>query len=230
MSYRDELDAAQNRADALEKQLKDAKQELALVKRDDPQALIAAGDSALDRAAEPDTASRKWLGAPLSLKFERSIDGVLPDSAYGEIVDAIHLQLGQSGTFTTIKGSFSWNSMGSQKNTLAFTNVYISSRRGKTVIRVEQQLGNLAGALYGGVGGGVGGGGLMAPLAPVFFAPWLIAITVPLWLGGWYAACRKMYRGSARKRAKKLEELTDELAEVAAYAIKEAEEGEATAE
>lgn len=221
MSYRDELDAAQRRADALERQLAETRQELALVKRDAP-GLVRGGQDALDRAAPPATASRRWLGAPLALSFERVVEGELPESAYGEIVDAIHMHLGQTGTFTTIKGSFSWNSLGSQKNTLAFTNVYISSRRGKTTVRVEQQLGNLAGALYGGVGGGVGGGAIMAPLAPVFFAPWLVAITVPAWLAGWYWGLRRMYRGSARKRAIKLEKLIDELVEVATQCIAEA--------
>jgi len=219
VSYRDDLDAAQNRAEALEKQLDEAKRELALVKRDGT--ALQTGETALERASEPGGASQAWLGAPLTLHFERRLDGELPEAAYGEIVDTIHMQLGQAGTFTTIKGSFSWNSTGSQKNTIAFTNVYISSRRGKTVIRVEQQLGNLAGALYGGVGGGVGGGAIIAPLAPVFFAPWLVAVTIPLWLGGWYWACRRLYRGSARKRAAKLERLADTLAEVAHEAIAE---------
>ncbi len=222
VSYRDELDAAQNRADALEKELAEAKKQLALVKRDPDQGLVAEGDTALDRAAEPDSATRKWLGAPTTLKFERKLEGELPEDAYAEIVDAIHMQLGHAGTFTTMKGSFAWNSTGNQKNTLAFTNVYISSRRGKTVIRVEQHLGNLAGALYGGVGGGVGGGAIMAPLAPVFFMPWLTAITVPVWLAGWYWGCRRLYKNSARKRARKLEKLTDEIEDVARLAIQDA--------
>lgn len=227
MSYRDELDAAQSRAEALEKELAEAKRELALVKYEGAAPAQREGETALDRAAEPGTASRRWLGAPLKLTFERHVDGELPELAYGEIVDAIHLELSQTGTFTTIKGSFSWNSTGNQKNTLAFTNVYISSRRGKTTIRVEQTLGNLAGSLYGGVGGGVGGGAIMAPLAPVFFAPWLVAVTIPVWLGGWYWACRRLYRNSAKKRAAKLERLADTVAEVAETAIAEAAEAAA---
>jgi hypothetical protein len=209
MTYRDDLEAAQSRIVALEKELDE--------ERSKSQALVKAksGPSALVRSASGSSSAQKWLGAPTKLELERELEGELPESAHTELVECIRRKVETVGTTTVLPGSLAWSAGTHHKSTGPFVNVYISWRDSKTIIRVDDKLGNLAGALYGGIGGGVGGGGIMLPIAAAFVSPWLLPITIPAWLGANYVVCRRLYRASSSKRAERLEQLLDELAEIA---------------
>lgn len=219
MAYRDELDAAQARAEALEKQLTDARQELALVKGEaSSQALVQSGktgDRALARSELESPASRRWLGAPTQLGFSRTLAGEIPETAHTELIEKIRMTVQNVGSTTVLPGSLAWGALVAQNQAGPNVNVYISYRDGQTNIRAEQKLGNLAGGIFGGVGGGVGGGGIAAPIMLSMVSPFLVPVGIGAWLGGTYWACRKLYKSRAEHHATRLERLVDELAEIA---------------
>lgn len=228
MSYRDDLDATRARADALERELAEARQTIARLEGDTALATVDRGGlavrnaAALDRLSASGPAAHTWLAGPTRLGHERVIDGELPEASYTEVVETIRRAVGEPGSTSMLPGSLTWTSNALPNSTGPHLNVYISVRHGRTTIRVDEKLGHLAGLIYGAVGGGVGGGGIMLPIAAAFVNPLLLAVTLPVWLGGTYLACRKLYRNRAGARARRLEALLDELAALAAREIEAA--------
>lgn len=223
MAYRDDLDASQARVAALEAELAEARAEIDKLEGKAPsQALVKVGDQALatSRAAHP--TSSKWLGAPANLKLVREVPGEVPESAYSELVETIRRALRNVGTVSVLPGSLAWSANTPGNGVGPFVDVYFTIRDGKTSIHIDEKLSNLAGGIFGGVGGGVGVGGLMAPIATMWITPLLVPFAIPLWLGGTYYACRKIYRNRARARARKLGKLLDDLVEISERRIAEA--------
>lgn len=219
MTYRDDLDAAQARVASLERELQQARAELDESKST---ALVPVGHTALATTGEESTAATRWLGAPTKLELTRVIDGEIPDGAHTELVECIRVAMGNVGTTTVLPGSLAWAAIANQGGMGPFANIYITYRDGKTSVRADEKTGNLAGAIFGGIGGGVGGGGIMAPIAAAWITPLLLPITIPLWLGGTYWACRRFYKKGVAKRRVKLETLVDDLADIARKHIERA--------
>jgi len=207
MAYRDDLDAAQARVDALELELKQTRRELALVR--------AGGDGVLARGASGAPSAPRWLGGPVELSFSREIEGEVPAAAHTELVEQIRLAIGNAGTTTVLPGSLAWSSTVGANSLTPAVSVYVTARRGRTTIRAEQKLGALIGGVYGGVGGGVGGGAIMLPVAAAVISPFLVPVAIGAWLGGVYGLCRRIYRGRAQRHATRLEKLVDDLARIA---------------
>lgn len=218
MSYRDDLDAAHARVQALEQELARTKAELAAA-RGEPRALVAVGDQALVRGAAGSPAVSRWLGAPTQLQFVRTLDGELPEAAHTELVERMREAIGAVGTTTVLPGSLAWATAPAPNTLSPAVNVYVTSRGGQTTIRAEQKMTQTLAAIFGGVGGGVGGGAIMLPGSVAFVAPWLLPVTIGVWLGGVYAAYRRLYRGRVRKHAATLEAMVDDLARIAAEHI-----------
>lgn len=223
MSYRDDLDASQARVAALETELAEARAQIDKLEGKAPsQALVKVDDQALlatSRAAHP--TSSKWLGAPASLKLERVLDGEIPESAYADLIEAIRHALRNVGTVSVLPGSLAWSANTPGNGVGPFVDVYFTIRDGQTTIHIDEKLGNLAGGIFGGVGAGVGIGGLMAPISTLWIAPILVPFAIPLWLGGTYVACRKLYRNRAKARVKKLDTLLERLVAISERRIAE---------
>lgn len=207
MTYRDDLDAAQARVEALEHELVQTRKQLALVK--------SGGQDAVVRGNPGGTAAPRWLGGPVELAFSREIDGEVPAEAHTELVERIRVAIGNAGTTTVLPGSLAWVSAVAPNSLAPAVSVYVTARRGRTTIRAEQKLGALVGGVYGGVGGGVGGGAIILPIAAGAISPFLVPVAIVAWLGGVYGLCRRIYRGRSRKHAVRLEALVDDLAEIA---------------
>jgi hypothetical protein len=218
VSYRDELDAAHARIAALETDLARTQRELteakggALVK-------VSGGDQALVRGNAGGQAAPRWLGAPAQLRFERELDGECPADAHTEMIELMRRAFGVAGTTTVLPGSLAWSIAGGQNNLTPTVNIYVTARRGKTKLTLEQRLGQTIGAIYGGVGGGVGGGGVALPIAAAMLSPFAVPVALVAWFGGTYALCRRLYRGRAQVHATRLEKLLGELTEIAAEHI-----------
>lgn len=219
MTYRDDLDAAHARVASLERELSEARAEL---NKAESTALVPAGDTSLATTGEESTAAMRWLGAPTKLELTRVVEGEIPDSSHTELVECIRVAMGNVGTTTVLPGSLAWAAISHQGGMGPFANIYITYRDGQTAIRADEKMGNLAGGIFGGIGGGVGGGGIMAPIAAAWITPLLLPITIPLWLGGTYWACRRFYKKGVAKRHAKLETLIDELAAIALEHIERA--------
>jgi hypothetical protein len=222
MPYRDELEAAHARIASLETELAEERaKSQALVKRE-PSTPAKGRGTSLDRGAAGPEAAQRYLGAPNRLEFERVLDGELPEEAHTELVEHIRRSVGTVGATTVLPGSLAWTANAPNNGMGPFANIYFTSRKGKTTIRAEEKLGNLAGGIFGGVGGGVGGSGIILPIATAWINPLLAAVAIPAWLGSIYWGCRKLYKGSAKKHAERLETLLDELTEIAQRYIDEA--------
>jgi len=210
VSYRDDVAAANARAEALQKELDDARAEIATLQGRD-EALARLAQSGIQLSQRQAVAAR-WLGAPTRLSLTREIDHEISEDLYPELVDCIRRRLGNAGTVSTLKGSLTWTMMSQQRP----ISVYVSSRHGKTTITIDQSLGTLAGGIFGGIGGGVGGGMVGLTVAAAAAAtPLLIPVAILGWLGTVYGVCRRIYRNRVHANARTLQALLDELCALA---------------
>ena len=222
-AYRDELEAANSRADALESELSQARQEVARLKGT---AMVRVGESALV-PAKGAGATARWLGAPTKLNMVREVIGELDEKDYAEVVECIRECLGVIGTTSTLQGQLTWSSSNTNSPSTRALTISVTSRAGMTTVRVHEGLQELAGGIWGGVGGGVGGGLGWAPvLGAAVISPWLAVAAGAAVVAGVFVGCRALYRRSARKRANSLEETMDRVTELVAARCVQNEDAE----
>jgi serine/threonine-protein kinase len=155
-----------------------------------------------------------WSGAPMSILYEVQLPGEVPESELYVLVDTIRRHMGEPGHVGTIGRSVSWSSTGKNRR----LQISIVARHGKTSIRADERLGQLAGALYGGIvgGGGGGSGGAAIGIGIGAFHSGLMA--VGLWGGiiaGTTLLARTIFKAQVRSRREKLRALVLELADQA---------------
>jgi hypothetical protein len=200
-----ELDAAQARAEALERELERTKAELADAK----------GETALVPMAQETTAltpvNREYsrlAGIPKRLVYEREFEGELDEGGLAEIADMLRTERDEQTDLNVLKGSLAW-SIRTPQGTPSPTLVHITSRRGKTHVKLTENLTTTLINTYVGVGIGAGlGVGITATTLFGVFASGIGAIALgPLLLGIDYALCRKAVKWRAKVRKYKAEGL-----------------------
>ena len=154
----------------------------------------------------------------MAILLEAEVSGEVPEAELYVLVDTIRRRLGEAGHVGAIGRSVSWSSAKNRRLQVA-----IISRRGKTTIRVDERLPQLAGGVFGGIVGGMGGGtgGLAFGIGMGVFQS--AAISLGIWaatIAGSYLLARTVYGVQVRKRLKELRALADELVEQASEAIK----------
>lgn len=168
-------------------------------------------------AAEVGAAPKRnrWIGGPTSLRFERVVEGELPDTEWQVMVDEIRRSLRNVGQVSQFGRSFSWTATrhGWAPRDLE---VAVSVRGGRTHITIQENLGPLLGAVFGGIGAGVGGGG-MGPIIGVLFGALhlpgaAVGLVIPLWAAAVFATARTAYHYNTQKRVRELTSLADRLA------------------
>ena len=214
MAYREDRDADQARIEALEGELALAKQRIAQLEGRNEQALVLASESANRGGAQ------RWLGAPIKLELERTFEGAFPADKFEDLVEHIREITRDRGRTELLKSSVAWWSSASERGIGPFICVTVTVKDGKTIVRITDNLGQLAGALFGGLGGGLGGGGLVAPIFATMAMPLLAPLWFGTWFGGSYALARTIYKRSAKKRARRLQQV---LATVEAAVARELE-------
>ena len=95
-----------------------------------------------------------FLGTATRIVVEASIDGEMPERDYDLVLDLIRREIGEVGQIGSVGRTFSW-SVSNQNRKLQIS---VMPRGGKTTVRIDEQLGNLAGGVFGGIMGGGGGG------------------------------------------------------------------------
>ncbi|UCD25193.1 MAG: hypothetical protein JSW51_04525, partial [Gemmatimonadota bacterium] len=156
-----------------------------------------------------------FLGAPHILQFERIIEGEVPESEYPELVEEIRSSLGTIGEIDTLGRSLTWRTPAAQG--VRQVSVTVRPRAGRTTIRIQERLGNLAGGLYGGIMGGGGAGGSSVVLGvgigaaglPVALALGLAGLVI----GGSYALARVIFTANVKSKTVELKGLIDRLAQ-----------------
>jgi hypothetical protein len=155
-----------------------------------------------------------WAGAPMSLLYEIHVQGEVPESELYILVDTIRRRMGEPGHVGAIGRSVSWSSANKNRR----LQISIVSRQGRTTIRVDERLGQLAAGLYGGIVGGGGGGsaGLTFGVGMAVFHS--VAVCFGLWSGaiaGAYLLARTIFKAQVRSRREELRALAHELADQA---------------
>jgi hypothetical protein len=179
-------------------------------------------DPALVRRAAADLDTRvtdqqpsMLVGAPTTLRLERTIDGEVPADEYEAIVAEIQRTLDAVGTGATLGRSLSWTlSPASRRRSARSVQVTITPRGGRTTIRIEEHMGALAGGIFGGAAGigggftgpaiGVGMGALHSGVAAVG----MVGVVV----SGVYLLARTIYGRVTRRRGEQLQALMSRLA------------------
>ncbi|HET7505073.1 MAG TPA: hypothetical protein VFK02_28840 [Kofleriaceae bacterium] len=203
MSYRDDRDADQARIAALERELAEAQEKLAVLEGRKSQALVLSSQGAIVAA--------RWFGAPSNLHLSRRFDGRFPAERFEDLVERIREVTRDPGRTELLKSSLTWFASRSEKSTGPFRVVTVTVRESITTLTVTDRLAGLMGAIYGGVGGGVGGGALSLPILASLAYPILTPVFLLGWFGSVYLGSRELYKRAARRRAVALQQLFDLL-------------------
>jgi serine/threonine protein kinase len=95
-----------------------------------------------------------FLGTATRIVVEATIDGEMPERDYDLVLDIIRREIGEVGQIGSVGRTFSW-SVSNQNRKLQIS---VMPRGGKTTVRIDEQLGAIAGGIFGGIMGGGGGG------------------------------------------------------------------------
>ena len=182
-------------------------------------------DPALVRRAASDLDTRvsdrkpsPFIGAPTNLVLERTIDGEIPMDEYESLVLEIQREIGGVGQVSTLGRSLVWTMQGASRRRASTRTVQVTvtPRNGRTTIRMEEPLGQLAGGLFGGLMGGLGGGtsGISMGIGMGVFHSALVASGL---IGGMvvgsYVLARTIFGRVVRDRGERMQRLMSRLAE-----------------
>jgi hypothetical protein len=190
-------------------------------------------DPALVRRAATDLDTRVsdqrpsgFIGAPTSLRLERTIDGEVSPEEYESIVLEIQRELGGVGSASTFGRSLQWtmNSVDRRRVSTRTVQVTVTPRNGRTTIRIEEPLGQLAGGLFGGLMGGIGGGlsGVSMGIGMgVFHSAFVATGLIGGLVAGSYLLARTIYGRMFTSRGVRLQALMSRVAShIAATAVR----------
>ncbi len=170
----------------------------------DPQLVLQAA-AALNAQSSHSTAT--LLGAPTTYRFQRSVEGELPESELGEIVGAIRHLTGEEGEVSRVLDSIEWRQESFEG---AATHVAISPRRGQTLIEVTRRYANNAGWLYA-------AGAIVAAAVSVVAGTEIqgalaleLGVIAGLW-GSAYVGTRAIWRRLAKRGERRTRELIEGL-------------------
>jgi hypothetical protein len=158
----------------------------------------------------------KVVGDDLTLLRETTVPGELSDDDFEHVAAVIQVGTREQGRASLLGRSLTWHAETASKT--RSVQITVTSRDGKTHIRAEENLHQLAGGLFGGgvAGGGVGiGVGVGLPLG-LGLGSALLATAIPLGVVGLsYIGAREIYRSVTSKRRLAMSDLFDKiLAEV----------------
>jgi len=180
--------------------------------------LIRHAAQGLERPSESNRAS-PFIGSPTRLVFERVVDGEISVDEFEVLVNEIRRTMGDNGIPSVMGRTMAWTATpmgGRRQNRGRRVSVMVASRGGVTTIRVEEELGALAGALFGGLvaGGGLGTSGMSFGIGmAVFHSPALSGLLWAAVASGFYTLARTIFGKMADKRERQLTDLADRLAE-----------------
>ena len=177
---------------------------------------------------EASSLAEKLAGAPMSVHIERSVLGELRPDQLDGIIPLIQQATEGQGTASAVGKTLTWSSR--TDNNSSAQQVLVASRDGRTLIRVEERFGSVAGGLFGGIvggvglGGGLGFGGAIAGIIQSLALGIVLPVSV---IGGSYVAARAIYRRVVRSHEAAAMMLIDAIVE---YVVAEGQLTEVTGE
>jgi hypothetical protein len=135
----------------------------------------------LDTVVDTGGIGSTLAGAPVMLVLERTLEGELAEEGFERLLIEIQRNTSEHGQPSLLGRTLTWKAETSSK--VRSIQVLISSHDGETHIRIEEQLGQLAGSLYAGIvaGGGVGVGlGAGLPIGLEVLGSALFATAFPI--------------------------------------------------
>lgn len=167
----------------------------------------------------------RLLGADVALAREATLRGEIGDGGFEWIVNAIQAESNLHGQPALLGRTLTWRAETASKTRTV--QVVVTSRDGKTHIRVEENLTQMASGIFGGVmgGGGLGLGlGVGLPIGLEVLGSALFATVAPI--GGLaigYLASRGIYRAVAGGRRRAINRLFDRVVRETEAAIESAQ-------
>lgn len=174
----------------------------------DPDLVVRAAASLASESGRGTTA---FLGAPTTYRFQRHVEGELPESELGEIVRAIRRLTGEEGEVTQVLDALEWRH---ERFEGAVTHIAISRRRGRTMIEVTRRFANNAGWLYAAAASVVAGTEIQAALALE------LGVLSGLW-GSAYVGARALWKRIARRGRRDTQELAESLTRQIGEAVRQ---------
>jgi hypothetical protein len=157
----------------------------------------------------------RWLGGPVTIELQRSLPGELPESEFESLAAQIQEVADAHGQASLLGHTLTWRSATPEgERSLQVT---VSTREGRTRIRIEERLHGIAGGLFGGIMGGVGGGvglgvGLGVGIGALGSAAFATVFPLAV-ITGSYLLARSIFGSLAWRRQRVLRELLDRLTE-----------------
>ena len=163
---------------------------------------------------EPSGLGVALAGGPLVVSVERVVPGEMREDDFARIVPDIQRVSTGHGNATLVGSTLTYSAeTGQKQRTLQ---VVVSSQDGQTLIRAEERLHGLAGALFGGLVGGGGTGlgiGMGVPLGLEALGSTFLAFAIPATIiTGCYALARTIMKRTTRRRHEALSALVDQIA------------------
>jgi len=159
----------------------------------------------------------RLVGAPHTLVREALVEGALGEDAFQALLAVIQSSFKEHGHPSLLGRTLTWRN-DTQKAGGRSTMVTISTRSGRSTIRLEENLQQVAGGFHGGITLGAGFGigmGVGLPLA-VTAGSVLLGVAVPLGLMGvGYTVARASFRAYVGRRNRILSQVLARLEEAA---------------
>jgi hypothetical protein len=173
-------------------------------------ALVRRAAAELGKKAERPSGWARLTGGPLRLSYVWEVDGEITAAEHEVIAEALLDVVDEPGQPSTVGRTFSWRATRQGRDLM----ITVAPKDGRTVIRLEERLQQLAGGVWGGVFGGVGGG-LVPLLAIGGFAlgPLAGALSIPLGLFAAAGGTRAIYKKVVERRREQLESAGQKLRE-----------------
>jgi hypothetical protein len=163
-----------------------------------------------------------FFGTPIRILVDATIDGEMPERDYDLVLDIIRREVGEVGQIGSVGRTFSW-SVSNQNRKMQIS---VMPRNGRTTVRVDEQLGNLAGGLFGGLVGGAGGGvgaAMMGIVAGRAGEPLLGLGMWAGWLATMFGTARFALRRVSESRREKLKDLARQIGDQIADSLASSE-------
>lgn len=153
------------------------------------------------------------VGDELILIREIELPGELQESGFERIVTVIQTQSREHGQPSLLGRTLTWRAETANKSRTI--QIVVSSRDGHTLVRLEENLSQLAAGLFVGTTAGVGVGvgvGAGLPIALEVIGSALFAVAAPIGIIGIsYIASRAIYREVVRRRNRAVDDLFDKV-------------------